>query len=40
MLSISNGNSVSIPTGGTDADADPTNELQSISKTAQYRNVK
>ncbi|MCB9343314.1 MAG: hypothetical protein H6576_06435 [Lewinellaceae bacterium] len=32
MLSISNGNSVSIPTGGTDADADPTNELQSISK--------
>ena len=31
QLSISNGNTISIPTGGTDADADPTNELQSLS---------
>ncbi|MEM8585412.1 MAG: tail fiber domain-containing protein, partial [Bacteroidota bacterium] len=31
-LSISNGNSVTIPTGGTDADADPTNEIQTITK--------
>jgi len=30
-LSISDGNSVTIPTGGSDADADPTNELQSLS---------
>ncbi len=31
-LSISNGNSVTIPTGGTDADADPKNEIQTLSK--------
>lgn len=31
-LSISNGNIVTIPTGGTDADADPSNELQALSK--------
>jgi hypothetical protein len=31
-LSISNGNSISIPTGGADADADPTNELQQITR--------
>ena len=30
-LSLSNGNSVTIPSGGTDADADPTNELQDIA---------
>jgi len=32
-LSISDGNMVTIPSGGTDADADPTNELQDISLT-------
>ena len=32
QLSISGANSVTIPTGGTDADADPTNEIQTISK--------
>jgi hypothetical protein len=32
MLSISDGNQISIPTGGTDADADPTNELQTLTK--------
>ncbi len=32
QLSISNGNSVTIPTGGDDADADPNNEIQTISK--------
>jgi hypothetical protein len=31
QLSISNGNTISIPTGGTDADADPTNEIQTLS---------
>lgn len=31
QLSISNGNTISIPTGGSDADADPTNELQDLS---------
>ncbi len=31
QLSISNGNTISIPTGGTDADADPTNEIQNLS---------
>ena len=31
-LSISDGNFVTIPTGGTDADADPTNEIQMLSK--------
>ena len=31
-LTISNGNTVTIPTGGTDADADPLNEIQTISK--------
>ncbi|MEM8764390.1 MAG: tail fiber domain-containing protein [Bacteroidota bacterium] len=30
-LSLSNGNTVTIPSGGTDADADPTNELQTLS---------
>lgn len=30
-LSLSNGNSISIPTGGTDADANPLNEIQSLS---------
>ena len=30
-LAISGGNSVVIPTGGTDADADPTNEIQDIT---------
>jgi len=32
QLTISNGNSVTIPTGGTDADADPNNEIQTLSK--------
>jgi hypothetical protein len=32
MLSISDGNQIAIPTGGTDADADPTNELQTLTK--------
>lgn len=31
QISISNGNTISIPTGGTDADADPTNEIQSLT---------
>jgi hypothetical protein len=31
QISISNGNTISIPTGGTDADADPTNEIQSLA---------
>ncbi|MBN2213878.1 MAG: hypothetical protein JW723_06515 [Bacteroidales bacterium] len=31
-LSITGGNYVDIPTGGTDADADPENELQSLTK--------
>ncbi len=31
-LTISNGNTVTIPTGGTDADADPLNEIQILSK--------
>jgi len=31
-LSISNGNKITIPTGGTDADADPNNEIQTVSK--------
>lgn len=30
-LSLSNGNSITIPSGGTDADADPTNEYQDLS---------
>lgn len=30
-LSLSDGNSVTIPSGGTDADADPINEIQTIS---------
>ncbi|MCB0653264.1 MAG: tail fiber domain-containing protein [Saprospiraceae bacterium] len=30
-LSLSNGNTISIPTGGTDADANPLNELQNLS---------
>ena len=30
-LSLSNGNTVTIPSGGTDADADPMNEIQDIS---------
>lgn len=30
-LSLSNGNSISIPTGGTDADANPLNEIQQLS---------
>jgi len=30
-LSLTDGNTVTIPTGGTDADADPTNEIQTIS---------
>lgn len=30
-LSLSDGNTVTIPSGGTDADADPTNEIQDIS---------
>ena len=29
-LTITNGNTVIIPTGGTDADADPTNEIQNL----------
>ena len=33
QLTISDGNTITIPSGGTDADADPTNELQSITKT-------
>jgi hypothetical protein len=33
QLSISNGNAVTIPSGGTDADPDPTNEIQVLSKT-------
>ncbi|MBK8505952.1 MAG: tail fiber domain-containing protein [Saprospiraceae bacterium] len=31
MLSISDGNEIAIPTGESDADADPTNELQTLS---------
>jgi len=30
-LSLSDGNTVTIPSGGTDADADPTNEIQDIT---------
>jgi hypothetical protein len=33
QLSISGGSTVTLPAGGTDADADPTNEIQVISKT-------
>lgn len=39
QLSISNGNTISIPTGGTDADADPTNELQELSNSKSGDNV-
>ena len=38
-LSISNGNTITIPTGGTDADADPTNELQELSNSKSGDNV-
>ena len=31
QLSISNGNTITIPTGGTDADADPENEIQDLN---------
>ena len=38
-LSISNGNTITIPTGGTDADADPTNEFQDLSNSKSGDNV-
>ena len=38
-LSLSNGNAITIPTGGTDADADPTNELQDISLTGTKLSI-
>jgi hypothetical protein len=37
-LSISNGNSVILPSGGSDADADPTNELQNLSQVLSRGN--
>ncbi len=39
QLSISNGNTVTIPTGGTDADADPTNEIQTLSQNGNLVNL-
>ncbi len=38
-LSLSNGNTISIPTGGTDADADPLNEIQDISTNGTSGNI-
>ncbi len=32
QLTISNGNTITIPSGGTDADADPSNEIQTLSQ--------
>ena len=38
-LSLTNGNTVTIPSGGTDADADPTNEIQTISFDAASNEI-
>ena len=38
-LTISNGNTITIPTGGTDADADPQNELQDLNSSKNNEEI-